>query len=274
MFARHDLIWLTPLGWYAQLAAHPRPLGADGDPLPPAAQATVRPPAPDRGVRTTAAGGVATLPGADGDAVHSATSSAVLAARTVLERWRDKSWPLIVRRREPGTPEGFICAGLAAPPDRATGAKLRIPLVIDARHIARHERPLPLHTAQQALPAHQQEAFNAFADVADAAQFDMRVYGSLAMQALTAQSYLHAASDIDIVFRPANPQALDQGVALLAAHAAHLPLDGEIVFPSGEAVAWKEWHASHTSGARVLVKKASCVALRPAGELRMELEAA
>jgi phosphoribosyl-dephospho-CoA transferase len=240
MYARHDLIWLTPLGWYAQLAAHPRALGAAAD--------------------------------VDLDAVHTATSAAVLAARAVLERWRDRGWPLIVRRCEPGTPDDALCAGLAAPPDRATGAKLRIPLVVDRRHIARHEHPLPLQAVLPTLPARLQANFADFATAAE--RFDMRVYGSVAMQALTAQVYLHPASDIDVVFRPTTLQALDAGVALLAEHAQHLPLDGEIVFPSGEAVAWKEWHASHAGNARVLVKKASCVLLRPAEALRTELEAA
>jgi len=122
------------------------------------------------------------------------------------------------------------------------------------------------------LPERWQAPFARFAT--EAAEFDLRVYGSLAMQAVTGQPYLRDASDIDIVFHPASTQALDAGIALLAQHANHLPLDGEIVFPGGAAVAWKEWQASHATSARVLVKQSSNVVLRPAGALRTELEAA
>jgi phosphoribosyl-dephospho-CoA transferase len=47
-----------------------------------------------------------------------------------------------------------------------------------------------------------------------------------------------------------------------------LPLDGEIVFPSGDAVAWKEWAGAE----RVLVKRASAVRLAPVAELLSTLE--
>jgi phosphoribosyl-dephospho-CoA transferase len=194
------------------------------------------------------------------------------ATRAMLQRWRDNDWPLIVRRREPDAPADVVCAGLAAPPDPASGTRLRIPLQVEASYISRHERPLPLQVAAPAAPEVWRHAFAALAAAAGA--YDMRVYGSFAMQALTGQSYLRPTSDIDIVFHPASASQLDAGVALLAAYAATLPLDGEIVFPSGQAVAWKEWHAAQDTTARVLVKAASTVQLRPPGALRAELEPA
>jgi phosphoribosyl-dephospho-CoA transferase len=33
-----------------------------------------------------------------------------------------------------------------------------------------------------------------------------------------------------------------------------VPLDGEVVFPGGAAVAWKEWRGAYDSGRKVLVK--------------------
>jgi len=233
MYARHDLIWLTTAGWSAKLAAHAAPVGTQ-----PRAAAPV----------------------------------AAASARAALALWRERDWPLIVRRREPDAPDGAVCAGLAAPPDRASGAKLRLPLQIDARYIARHERPLPLQAVLAALPPTWRAQFAALA--ADAASYDIRVYGSLSMQALTGQPYLRPGSDIDLVFRPTSAQQLDAGLALLAAHSAQLPLDGEIVFPSGQAVAWKEWHAAQASAARVLVKAHATVNLRAPGALRAELELA
>jgi phosphoribosyl-dephospho-CoA transferase len=54
---------------------------------------------------------------------------------------------------------------------------------------------------------------------------------------------------------------LHAGLALLDDCSRQLPLDGEIVFPSGQAVAWKEWRnaLSAQSRARVLVKRIDSV---------------
>jgi len=206
------------------------------------------------------------------DAAATSPAAPAGAARETLLRWRDNDWPLIVRRREPDAPDDTVCSGLAAPPDAATGAKLRVPLRVNASHIARHARPLPLSAALHAAPSAWQSAFAALAAAAEGR--DMRVYGSFALQALTGLPYLRPSSDIDIAFYPQNAAQLDAGVTLLAAHTAHLPLDGEIIFPSGQAVSWKEWHATRDSSARVLVKAASAVHLRTPDTLRAELEPA
>jgi phosphoribosyl-dephospho-CoA transferase len=76
-------------------------------------------------------------------------------------------------------------------------------------------------------------------------------------------------SDIDLLFFPANRNALDAGLALLERYSAVLPLDGEIVFPSGDAVAWKEW----LNADRVMVKDAVTVRLAPTAALLATLDA-
>ena len=82
----------------------------------------------------------------------------------------------------------------------------------------------------------------------------MRVFGSLAMQSFTGLPYLTDSSDIDVLFAPADRKQLDEGLALLSAASAHVPLDGEIVFPGGAAVSWKEWRDAGEAGRTVLVK--------------------
>jgi phosphoribosyl-dephospho-CoA transferase len=56
---------------------------------------------------------------------------------------------------------------------------------------------------------------------------------------------------------------LHHGLALLDDYSRQLPLDGEIVFPSFQAVAWKEWRNAvpAASRTRVLVKRIDCVLL-------------
>src|SRR6185369_13349406 len=106
------------------------------------------------------------------------------------------------------------------------------------------------------------------------AGMDLRVFGSLALQALTGQAYLRESSDIDLLFRPRSTSELDAGTLLLASFLGELPLDGEIVFPSGQAVAWKEWFTARAHTERVLIKSQASVKLAPRAELRAELETA
>jgi phosphoribosyl-dephospho-CoA transferase len=93
------------------------------------------------------------------------------------------------------------------------------------------------------------------------------------MQTLTGERYLGASSDIDLLLRPLNCAQLDTGLAVVARHAQSLPLDGEIEFPSGHAVSWKEWlgaglDAQARCGAdRVLAKHLDAVALVRRDEL-------
>lgn len=131
---------------------------------------------------------------------------------------------------------------------------------------------MALEDVASALPARWQAPFARLQQ--SGANLGLRVFGSLALQVLTGQIYLRASSDIDLLFRPRSAAELDEGTALLAGHLAELPLDGEIVFPSGQAVAWKEWFSARGQSGRVLVKSHSGVTLRACTELRAELEPA
>lgn len=201
-------------------------------------------------------------------------------AHAAIARWAGARWPLIVRRRDAATLSGTgsgedaatVFLGLAAPPDPASGAKLRLPLVVPARHVARHSAPAPLEAVVHALPAGWQLPFARLREAS--AGLDLRVFGSLALQALTGQPYLRDGSDIDLLFRPRSVVELDAGTLLLASFLGELPLDGEIVFPSGQAVAWKEWFTARAHTERVLIKSQASVKLAPRAGLRAELEAA
>lgn len=231
MYARHDLAWLTGESWRRQLAVAPA-----------------------------------------GTAAHGA-----------ILRWADAGWPLVVRRPDavlnagpggpggPGAADDDVFLGLAAPPDAASGAKLRLPMRVKPQDIERHSAPLPLARAGQALPTQWRAPFARLRGAS--AHLDLRVFGSLALQALTGQSYLRDSSDIDLLFRPRSIAELDAGTMLLASHLGELPLDGEIVFPSGQAVAWKEWFTARAHTDRVLVKSHAGVKLGARAELLAELEA-
>lgn len=184
------------------------------------------------------------------------------AHRAALELWERGDWPLVVRRRDTGIGPEAACLGLPLPPAPDDGGKVRIALCIPHAEIHRASEPLPLKNALTAAPPAWQAALAALAD--EATGLTLRVYGSLAMQALTGLPYVTATSDIDLLLYPHTERQLAAGLALLKKYAALLPLDGEIVFPRGDAVAWKEWLAAANGDVRVLVKDIDTVRLTPA----------
>jgi phosphoribosyl-dephospho-CoA transferase len=198
-----------------------------------------------------------------------ALARALPGQHAVLEQWRREDWPAIVRRADPGVAPGCASLGVAPPPAPG-GPKVRIALLANAEDVARRIPALALSDAASAAPEKWRVGLGHL--VLQSAPFALRAYGSLAMQAVTGQPYLTPASDIDLLFQPADQRVLRMGLALLEQHAALLPLDGEIVFPSGAAVAWKEWiHAGHHRS-RVLVKDRDAVRLASAAELLATLE--
>ena len=87
------------------------------------------------------------------------------------------------------------------------------------------------------LPPPLRSAWAALAKTVDA-----RIYGSYGLQQLTGLSYLHAESDIDLCLSVDDAAAADLAAAALSGAAFARPrLDGELVFPDGRAVAWREW---------------------------------
>jgi phosphoribosyl-dephospho-CoA transferase len=190
------------------------------------------------------------------------------APHAALHRWRGHDWPAVVRRHEVGIADDMICLGLPLP--ESYGVRQRIALVSRVDHVARRQAPLPLADVLGAAPPAWLAGLVALQRATSS--FDLRVYGSLAMACLTGQAYLRPESDIDLLLRPATAGELGAGVALMAEHAALLPLDGEIVFPSGEAVAWKEWLAACRSHARVLAKSRDAVRLVEPAHLLATLE--
>ncbi|HEV2609734.1 MAG TPA: malonate decarboxylase holo-[acyl-carrier-protein] synthase [Noviherbaspirillum sp.] len=196
--------------------------------------------------------------------------------RDVIARWRQADWPAIVRRRDVDATDDQCAVGLALPPDPASGYKRRLALQATLAHVAKVLPPLAMEEAIPAAPASWRSPLAELELAAGEAGVALRVYGSLALQALTGQSYLTASSDIDVLCYPVTREQLTVMLGLLQATAAQVPLDGEIVFPSGQAVAWKEWLAADNgpTGVRVLVKDYRSVYLAKPSELRDTLETA
>lgn len=185
------------------------------------------------------------------------------AAHAALDAWRQADWPAITRRTDPDTATDRICLGLALPPDPQHGGKTRIAFQAHEKDLVNVIPPLLLAAVIDRAPLRWQAALRALDAEARSLQVAIRVYGSLALQTLTRQAYVTEKSDIDVLLFADSASSLQRGLTLIERHAERLPLDGEIVFPSGQAVAWKEWrNALHgASGERVLVKGRQSVAL-------------
>jgi phosphoribosyl-dephospho-CoA transferase len=202
---------------------------------------------------------------------EAALAQALPGQHAAIEQWRHEDWPAIVRRADAGLAPGQVSLGIALPP-AADGSKGRVALNAHTADIARTTPALALADAARAAPERWRARLDEF--LAESDGLAIQVYGSLAMQAITGREYVTARSDIDLLFSPASHDALSAGIALLARYGADLPLDGEVVFPSGDAVAWKEWLGAERAQARVLVKDSIAVRLVPAAQLLATLEAA
>jgi phosphoribosyl-dephospho-CoA transferase len=187
----------------------------------------------------------------------------------MIDMWRKSDWPAIVRRADADLLPDQLSVGIAMPPCPIDGSKMRIGLRVAQSEVRMVLPPLPITQVIVAAPEAWRPLLAALEREATVQGLALRVYGSLALQALTRQPYLTAASDIDVLLYPVTPVQLQRGLELLNFYASSLPLDGEIVFPQGQAVAWKELSAAlrATSGRRVLVKEMHGVYLTTTGAL-------
>jgi len=180
----------------------------------------------------------------------------------LLRYWQTCQFPWVVAHQRPGVTAGEVCLGLPAPQHwgrRRLGAQ--VPLDGIARQ---GQFPVLDEVARSNLwgiPA----ASWLTRSVGLSAK--VRVYGSYGWQHMTGMPYVRAGSDLDLSVYvsdlPGAMRALDwlaqAGETPDSGHAAshRLPLrvDGEIVFPHGQAVAWRELQAMRQGGVRqVLVK--------------------
>jgi phosphoribosyl-dephospho-CoA transferase len=190
------------------------------------------------------------------------------ATHTHITAWLAADRPLVVARQSCGEIQtDKISVGLAIPPAQG---KRRIALSVAAHDIARYAPPLRLAEAIAHAPAEWQPALAELDAAAANIDIELRVFGSLAWQALSGLPYLTPRSDIDLLWHPRSHTQLQQGIALLARweKSSGLRADGEVLFGGSSAVSWREWSALKSGDdQRVLVKRPSSAGLVAAHEL-------
>ena len=169
-------------------------------------------------------------------------------ALACLTHWRDHDLPLVVARQAGAVEPGAVALGLPAP---ACWSRRRLALRVRADQLGRAAALPGIDAVAGLLPP------------GFLAGHPLRIAGSFGWQRLTGLAYVHGDSDIDLLVTVADAPAADAVARQLAdGEPAGPRLDGELIFPSGAAVAWREWAAVCGSAARqVLVKRLGGVAL-------------
>jgi len=183
-----------------------------------------------------------------------------LAAR----QWIGRGRPLVAARQPAGG--GPLCLGLTLPLNQA---RKRLTIQAEAGQIVDIRPPLSIERCLPRLAPPTGQGLLALATAIQGSGARLGVYGSLAWESLSGESYRHAESDIDLICDVADHEQYELALAAFSSTAAHLPcrLDGELRFPNGDAVAWAELAGQPTRARTVLVKGEREVALKPLNTL-------
>lgn len=167
----------------------------------------------------------------------------LLAADPCAQSWAEHGWPLIVRRASPDeAAAGRVPLGMPLPP---SAGKRRVALNVSADALAT-VGPLPaLADVRGAAPDAWQPALRELDALGARCGVPGRVFGSLAWQWLTGETYLGASSDLDLVFPLPGADRLAPLLDGLAAIEARAPMriDGELLRDDGAGVNWRELQA-------------------------------
>lgn len=187
-------------------------------------------------------------------------------ASACLQHWAAHGLPLVVTG-QPGPrvePQAPVALGLAAP---LAWQRRRLALRATPAQVAWFAEFPTLAQALPQLPRGARPDLQTLQGALHRLGVRARTYGSTGWQHLTGLRYLHERSDLDLWFAVEDAAQADRVVALLQACRAPVRIDGELVFPHGGAVAWREWAAWREGRCRsVLVKRLHGAALGQAGD--------
>ncbi|WP_369038335.1 malonate decarboxylase holo-[acyl-carrier-protein] synthase [Stenotrophomonas maltophilia] len=177
----------------------------------------------------------------------------VAAHEPRLAAWFAQGLPAMVARRAVDDPDPRLRLGVPLPPSEG---KQRLALRVALQDVQCQQPPPTLDAVlASGVASDWQAALHALARIAPA-----RVFGAFAWQHLSGLPYVHAASDIDLLWPVAGAAQADALVTrLLGWEREHgRRVDGELCLVDGGAVNWREY-AGDTR--QVLVKRLHGAAL-------------
>ena len=149
--------------------------------------------------------------------------------------WATRGRPLMVRRPAEASAAGRISLGLPLPPS-AGKHRLAVELALGA--LSEPQSPPLLSDILAGAPASWRSTLERLVAVDPA----VRVFGALAWEALTGLTYLSSGSDVDLLWSAPSRERLAELLDAIGAVEAEAPMwvDGEVVWPDGAAVNWRE----------------------------------
>jgi phosphoribosyl-dephospho-CoA transferase len=185
-----------------------------------------------------------------------------LAGVPLLRAWADRGWPVIVRRRAEAEDPDLVPVGVPLPP---VAGKRRVALLLPLEGVLQGSSPPLLRAAARVADPGWRPTIASLLALGARTGVAPAAFGSLLWQHLTGLAYLSPHSDIDVLW----PVPADFDVLSLVSSIAEiqrdapLRIDGEVIFPEGSAVNWRElWNAHQTADrATVLAKSMEGVRL-------------
>ena len=177
------------------------------------------------------------------------------AQAALVARWGEAGWPVIVRRAVPDEAPGGVPVGLPLPPSLG---KVRVALSVPPGVSWRLVDRVALADVRDAAPIAWREAIDAIVCLGRSLALVPRVFGALLWQSVTGMAYLHAASDLDLLWPVEDAAVLGpllDGLARIEA-AGSVRIDGEVLAAAG-GVNWRELAAARRGGAEIVMTKST-----------------
>jgi phosphoribosyl-dephospho-CoA transferase len=165
-----------------------------------------------------------------------------LQALGILRHWALMALPLVVCRQRVENSPPTISLGLPAP---SVWDRRKLALEVTPDEVDRVGRFPSFEQFERFEQFESCETFiatiNEIRSNAPGFEGSIEVYGSFGWETLTGMSYVRPSSDLDL--RVAVPDRATAAAVARALNALQLPIrvDGELAFPDGSAIAWREY---------------------------------
>jgi phosphoribosyl-dephospho-CoA transferase len=153
--------------------------------------------------------------------------------------WARLGRPVIARRRMAGDLSDSLPAALPLPP---CYGKLRVAFSFSSGAAVIALPPVSLCDAARTAPAKWKPIISALLNLGESMKISPRVFGALLWEHTTGLPYLHAQSDLDLIWSVSDAQTARLLVERLRRLDAESPvrLDGELQLPDFAGVNWRE----------------------------------
>ena len=171
----------------------------------------------------------------------------------IVERWGHSGFPVIARRKAAADLPGGVPVGLPLPP---TLGKARVVMSVPDRVPWCVMPAVTLAQARDAAPVAWRATIDSLLALGRSIGSPPHVFGALLWQSVTGLPYVHAASDIDLLWTVPGAVALGALLDSLARiqPAAPMLIDGEVMTNRG-GVAWRELAAARQGEGDIVLTK-------------------